>query len=166
MIAPTWRRVRLTFGTIGGWFLRGADGYATSMELLGQPEKLKPASLVWPSIARGRIARRVVLAVPAMLLLWCAWQRRWISDDGFIDLRIVEHLLLGHGPVFNTGERVEAYTNPLWVALLALWGLAGGRLEIGAIALGLLLGGAGVALAQAAAKPSTSLPKSSAFLNT
>lgn len=131
--------------------MRGADGYATSMELLGQPEKLKPASLVWPSIARGRIARRAALAVPAILLLWCAWQRRWISDDGFIDLRIVEHLLVGHGPVFNTGERVEAYTNPLWVALLTLWGLAGGRLEIGAIALGLLLGGAGVALAQAAA---------------
>ena len=43
-----------------------------------------------------------------------------MSDDGFIHLRVVEQVAAGHGPVFNVGERVEASTSPLWVALLVL----------------------------------------------
>jgi arabinofuranosyltransferase len=74
-----------------------------------------------------------------------------VSEDAFIDLRVVDNLLAGHGPVFNPGERVEAYTNPLWVALLALWSGLGGRPEWGALALGLALTLAGLAAALAAA---------------
>lgn len=57
---------------------------------------------------------------PALALLGFGAARAWSCDDAFIDFRVVEHLLAGDGPVFNVGERVEAYTNPLWVALLAL----------------------------------------------
>jgi arabinofuranosyltransferase len=53
-----------------------------------------------------------------------AWTHRWICDDGFIDFHVADNLLSGFGPVFNVGERVEAYTSPLWVALLALSGWA------------------------------------------
>ena len=31
---------------------------------------------------------------------------------------LAQHLLAGHGPVFNVGERVEVYSNPLWLVLL------------------------------------------------
>ncbi|HEX2184528.1 MAG TPA: hypothetical protein VHN78_03365, partial [Chloroflexota bacterium] len=64
----------------------------------------------------------VLLAAPATLA-WLGWEQRWVAEDAFIDLRVVQHLLAGHGPVFNLGERVEVYTNPLWVALLAVLGL-------------------------------------------
>src|SRR5205085_5230866 len=37
----------------------------------------------------------------------------------FVWLRIAQHLAQGAGIVFNSGERVYALTNPLWVALLA-----------------------------------------------
>ena len=47
-----------------------------------------------------------------------------MSDDGFIGFRYVQNALAGHGFVYNPGERVEGYTNFLWVALLA----AGARL--------------------------------------
>ena len=57
---------------------------------------------------------------------WAVWSRRWMSDDGFINLRIVDNLLSGHGPVFNIGERVEAGTSPLWLAVLALGRVAAG----------------------------------------
>jgi len=60
-----------------------------------------------------------VLAVLAAFAL-LAWDRRWVSEDGFIYLRIVDNLLAGHGPVFNIGERVEAYTSPAWLGLVAL----------------------------------------------
>ncbi|HKB07323.1 MAG TPA: hypothetical protein VKF61_03470 [Candidatus Polarisedimenticolia bacterium] len=40
-------------------------------------------------------------------------------DDAFIGFRYAENLIRGHGLVFNQGERVEGYTNFLWVILLA-----------------------------------------------
>ena len=42
-----------------------------------------------------------------------------VSDDAFISLRYAENLAHGRGLVFNPGERVEGYTNFLWVVLLA-----------------------------------------------
>jgi len=59
-----------------------------------------------------------VLAAPVPLLVWLAWERRWMSDDGLINLRVVDQVMSGNGPVFNAGERVEAATSPLWIALL------------------------------------------------
>lgn len=47
-----------------------------------------------------------------------AWRHRWLHEDGLINLRIVDQVLLGHGPVFNAGERVEAFTSPAQIAAL------------------------------------------------
>lgn len=52
-------------------------------------------------------------------MLWKAW----VCDDAFITFRHVAHLLGGYGPVFNPGERVQAFTHPLWFWLLATGGL-------------------------------------------
>ena len=62
---------------------------------------------------------RLLLLVPPLALLGLGWHRRWVAEDGFIYLRVVEHVLAGHGPVFNLGERVEIYTSPLWLGLLS-----------------------------------------------
>jgi arabinofuranosyltransferase len=35
-------------------------------------------------------------------------------DDAYITLRYSKNLLLGNGPVFNIGERVEGYSNFTW----------------------------------------------------
>ncbi|NOR54545.1 MAG: hypothetical protein GQ536_10755, partial [Candidatus Aminicenantes bacterium] len=40
-------------------------------------------------------------------------------DDAFISFRYAENLVEGHGLVFNPGERVEGYTNFLWVIISA-----------------------------------------------
>lgn len=61
-----------------------------------------------------------LLALPLLILAMGAWPYRWMSDDGFINLRIVSQIQAGHGPVFNQGERVEAATSPLWIAVLLL----------------------------------------------
>ncbi|MBL8750348.1 MAG: hypothetical protein JNK78_14385 [Planctomycetes bacterium] len=42
----------------------------------------------------------------------------WVVDDAFITLRQVQQLLAGNGFVWNPGERVQAYTHPLWALLL------------------------------------------------
>ena len=73
---------------------------------------------------------------------------RWITDDGFIYMRVVQQIRAGNGPVFNNGERVEAFTGTVWVALLAVADLYTVRLEWIAVFLG-LGAGAGLGLAMA-----------------
>jgi arabinofuranosyltransferase len=103
------------------------------------------------ALSPARIATTLAAPLPALLFFLLGYAQRWVSEDAFIDMRVVRHLLAGHGPVFNLGERVEAYTSPLWVALLAVWGATGWSLEVGSVALGLILSTAGLVLAQVGA---------------
>ncbi len=67
---------------------------------------------------------RVVLAapayLPAVIIAIAGWSHRWMDEDAFINLRIVDQVFAGHGPVFNAGERVEAGTSPLWIGILVV----------------------------------------------
>lgn len=76
----------------------------------------------------------VLLFLPWFVLLgWLAEVSWFLTDDAFISFRYVRNLLEGHGLVFNRGERVEGYSNFLWVLELALlWGVFGLRPEYAA----------------------------------
>jgi arabinofuranosyltransferase len=90
----------------------------------------------------------LLLALPVIILWIGGWKYHWMSDDGFINLRVTKQLLAGHGPVFNRGERVEATTSPLWTYLLVAAGaLTPFRLEWIAVTLGIALTGFGLAAA-------------------
>ena len=57
-----------------------------------------------------------------MLAVWyykLASEAKFIQDDAFTSLRYVQNFVDGNGLVFNIGERVEGYTNFLWVLLLS-----------------------------------------------
>src|SRR5262245_7534844 len=69
-------------------------------------------------IDQRRMTTLLVVMVPVIVVLFMGWQHRWISDDGFINFRYVDQIRHGNGPVFNAGERVEAFTSPAWLALL------------------------------------------------
>jgi arabinofuranosyltransferase len=43
----------------------------------------------------------------------------WIGDDAYITFRVVDNFVNGYGLTFNPGERVQAYTHPLWMLLLS-----------------------------------------------
>ena len=106
----------------------------------------------WPALrydSTVRLSLWLSVVVVAALFGWGAWQRRWIADDGLIVLRTVRNLLVGNGPVFNAGERVEANTSTVWTYLIYLGGLIGGsvRLEYVALVLALVLSVLGVVLA-------------------
>jgi len=60
------------------------------------------------------------------------------QDDAFISFRYADHLVAGHGLVFNVGEWVEGYTNLLWTLLLAGVMALGGEPVIGSTIMGLL----------------------------
>src|SRR5690349_3393474 len=42
----------------------------------------------------------------------------WIADDAFINFRTIENLLHGDGLRWNIAERVQTFTDPLWVLVL------------------------------------------------
>lgn len=42
----------------------------------------------------------------------------WLGDDAYITFRVVWNALHGYGLVFNPGERVQAYTHPLWMIVM------------------------------------------------
>lgn len=44
----------------------------------------------------------------------------WLGDDSYITFRVVWNFVRGYGPVFNPGERVQAYTHPLWMLTMSV----------------------------------------------
>jgi arabinofuranosyltransferase len=103
---------------------------------------------------RRRSWQRAWLAVPATTLAIAAWRRRWVAEDAFINFRIVDVSRNAHRPLcFNTGERVEAGTSPLWLGVLTGLDATLGRrfrLERLAVVTGLGLSVLGLAAATAA----------------
>jgi hypothetical protein len=92
-------------------------------------------------------ARRLCHAVAALLGLAAlvAWvvnvaETRFLCDDAYISYRYADHLARGLGLVWNAGERVEGYTNFLWVLLLAAGLRLGIAPEIASQALGIASG--------------------------
>ncbi|MFN0152526.1 MAG: tetratricopeptide repeat protein [bacterium] len=80
-----------------------------------------PARAAAPSTA-FRIAAAAALA----LLLVHVWAYRFLTDDAYISFRYARNLADGYGLVFNPGfERVEGYTNFLWVVTLAAFDRVG-----------------------------------------
>lgn len=87
-----------------------------------------------------------MLALALLVLVAGAWSHRLVHDDAFINFRVVDQVFAGHGLVFNQGERVEAFTSPLWLGiLLVLQGTLGSIVSIEWLALG-----TGIALTAAA----------------
>lgn len=99
-----------------------------------------------------KVRSDILLSVPVIILLVAGWMHRWMADDGFIYLHIVDHFVAGNGPVFNAGERVEAYTSPAWLVILSIAEIVLPlRLEWIAVTLGLAFAAIGLTLAMAGA---------------
>jgi arabinofuranosyltransferase len=74
------------------------------------------------NIASGRHGALVVWggALTAILIFSVVfWRSAWIIDDAYITFRTVEHFVEGRGLIWNPGERVQAYTHPLWMLLVS-----------------------------------------------
>jgi hypothetical protein len=74
----------------------------------------------------------------ALLLLHSFYYYPFLSDDSLISLRYSHRLIQGHGLTWTDGERVEGYSNLLWVLATAFLGLLGIDLIVAVRILGLL----------------------------
>ena len=64
------------------------------------------------------LARWLIVAVFAAAL-YVGWRLLWhMADDAYITFRHITQFLAGNGLTFNTLERVEGFTHPLWALLL------------------------------------------------
>src|SRR5215468_11796699 len=82
---------------------------------------------------------KVAIAVIGVAVLAWRASRYWpfIADDALISLRYAKRLVAGHGLTWTDGERVEGYSNLLWVAACAGLHALGLGLITAARALGL-----------------------------
>ena len=91
-------------------------------------------------------SRRIVLTCGFTFLLLSLIRTAWLSDDSYISFRTAENLIAGAGPVWNVGERVQAFTHPLWLGLCTVAFALTGEVYYTAIALGMFVTIAGVGL--------------------
>jgi arabinofuranosyltransferase len=68
---------------------------------------------------RGRTHLFVTGALAALFLAVLV-RTAWVCDDAFITFRTVDNFLNGYGLRWNTAERVQSFTHPLWMFLYAV----------------------------------------------
>src|SRR3972149_11082877 len=81
----------------------------------------------------GKFLRNLLFSLLVLSFFYYAWryiestafvidgeQYYVLFDDAMISMRYAYNLAHGLGPVWNAGERVEGFTNPLWVGFMAL----------------------------------------------
>ena len=75
------------------------------------------ASATLPLEKRVRWASWALPAIPFFLGILVVLE--FVKDDAYISFRYAHNLVTGHGLVFNLGEKLEGFTNFLWVLILA-----------------------------------------------
>jgi hypothetical protein len=95
-----------------------------------EPEEALPKAMRWIALLAPAIP--FVLGVLVVL--------EFVKDDAYISFRYAHNFVTGHGLVFNTGEKLEGFTNFLWVLVLAPFEKLGWDLFQVCEVLGTLLG--------------------------
>lgn len=78
----------------------------------------RPAWL-WRALALSIVTALALTALFANSLVVDGTRYFWLDDDQMISMRYARNLADGHGLVWNPGERVEGYTNLLWIVVMA-----------------------------------------------
>jgi hypothetical protein len=82
-----------------------------------------------PFVSSCWAGRTIAILLMSLLTAYAIWQAsividgtRYFSldDDQMVAMRYGRNLAEGFGPVWNPGERVEGYTGPAWMAVMAL----------------------------------------------
>lgn len=72
------------------------------------------------TLVRGRTLIVLLPLICIALFIALCFRLNVTQDDAYITFRYAENFASGHGLVWNIGERVEGYTNFLWLIILIL----------------------------------------------
>jgi arabinofuranosyltransferase len=64
--------------------------------------------------------KKGLLVFSLAFFLFIITKDAWLCDDAYITFRVVDNFIHGYGLTWNTDERVQTYTHPLWMLLLSL----------------------------------------------
>lgn len=81
--------------------------------------KVQPA--IQPIKQNNKTLFIIVSALAILVSIVYSYKLKWLGDDIFIALRYVQNLLAGNGLVYNKGERVEGFTDFLWIMLISFF---------------------------------------------
>ncbi len=87
------------------------------MDLLGSVLHRESTGPAGPA---GRVLRPLLLVTLILGYFWIALRTSWVSDDAYVTVRTIFNFLHGNGLRWNIDERVQAYTHPLWMFVLAI----------------------------------------------
>jgi arabinofuranosyltransferase len=82
--------------------------------------------------------RALVLTASALLAILLL-RTAWMGDDAYISFRVLDNFLHGYGPRWNIDERVQTYTDPLFLAIVTFATWLSGNVYFSAIAVSLAL---------------------------
>jgi arabinofuranosyltransferase len=71
-------------------------------------------------VSRARITQ-ILLIASILLFTVVTLRTAWVAEDAYITFRTVDNFVNGYGLTWNTAERVQAYTHPLWMFLLSFF---------------------------------------------
>lgn len=74
----------------------------------------------FPLFLQGFLKVRGLRLLALLLVAAVVVKAAWVCDDAFITMRTVDNLLHGRGLTWNPGERVQVFTHPLWLGVLAV----------------------------------------------
>ncbi|MES2388940.1 MAG: hypothetical protein V4543_13135, partial [Bacteroidota bacterium] len=66
-------------------------------------------------------ALRMVMWFMFGLLGWTILKNAWVGEDSYIAWRSAKHLVEGHGLRWNIAERVQVFTDPLWLLVVSIF---------------------------------------------
>ncbi len=79
-----------------------------------------------PILVGGRNGRTILekreklwLYIGILIIGLVVLRNAWVCDDAYISFRTVDNFVNGYGLTWNTDERVQGFTNPLWVFLMS-----------------------------------------------
>lgn len=64
--------------------------------------------------------RRLAHTLFLLIFSFGFFRYAWITEDAFINFRVIQNFINGDGLVWNLGERVQVFTSPLWMMLSLL----------------------------------------------
>ncbi len=98
-------------------------------------------------MSKAKLIPIAILIILCAVFFWQAVSYSFTQDDAFISFRYVKNFLEGNGLVFNTGERVEGYSNLFFIILMSLLGRFGIDIVIASKVIGVISGTAIIVLA-------------------
>lgn len=82
---------------------------------------------------------RIIIWILLSFYLIVVLRNAWMGDDAFITMRVVDNIVHGFGPCWNIGERVQAFTHPLWLLVMTPFYAVTGEAYFTVIALSVML---------------------------